>query len=335
LLELQAATEAAACIIKTLSNAFFYSGLAVIMLMGSARAQSRARQMPPLAFDVRYRSGGEAEDRLAYLLSFRTHGECASLLSERNLLHFTKVPDVRGKTRSKFVDDMGRRVTVFWREDRLLSFFLAFLVLVTLVVPMIGLSRPGRIAIDLTFALMLLSGAIATVHRRLLMSLIIALTILEFTADMVVEFNPSFSFRGGDTALKVFGMAILVVMTLRQTFLPGPVTVHRVMGSVAAYLLIGVTWAFGYKLLMEMIPDAIHFQTPLAVGVPSGEPARLIYFSFETLTTLAYGDAYPVHRIARSLAIAEALIGELYPAILIATLVGRSLQARFNALKGS
>jgi hypothetical protein len=163
------------------------------------------------------------------------------------------------------------------------------------------------------------------------MYFIIALTILEFTADLIVEFNPSFSPRAWDTALKVFCMAILVVMTLRQTFLPGPVNVHRVMGGVAAYLLIGVTWAFGYKLLMEEIPDAIHFQSPLAVGVPTGEPARLIYFSFETLTTVSYGDAYPVHRIARSLTTAEALIGQLYPAILIATLVGMALQARFNA----
>jgi hypothetical protein len=160
------------------------------------------------------------------------------------------------------------RLPGFWREDRLLSFFLAFLVLMTIVVPMFDLSRPGRIAIDVTFALMLLSGAIATVKKRMLLSPIIALTSLEFTADLIVEFNRSFSPRGWDTGLKVFCMAILVVMTLKQTFLPGPVTVHRVMGGVAAYLLIGVTWAFAYKLLMEEIPDAIHFQTPLATGGP-------------------------------------------------------------------
>jgi hypothetical protein len=224
-----------------------------------------------------------------------------------------------------------RRLTGFWREDRHLSFFLAFLVLMTIFVPMVGESRQGRIAIDLTFALMLLSGAIATVKKWMLMSLIIALTILEFTADVMVEFNPSFSPRSWDTALKVFCMAILAVMTLKQTFLlPGPVSVHRVMGGVAAYLLIGVTWAFAYKLLLEMIPGAIHFQTPLAAGVPTGEPGRLIYFSFENLTTVSYGDAYPVHRIARSLTTAEALIGQLYPAILIATLVGMALQGRSN-----
>jgi hypothetical protein len=230
------------------------------------------------------------------------------------------------------VAGVERQFPGFWREDRHLSFFLAFLVLMTIFVPMVGESRPGRIAIDLTFAIMLLSGAIATVHKRLLTYLIVALTILEFTADLIAEFNPSFSPRGWDTALKVFCMAILVVMTLKQTFLlPGPVSVHRVMGGVAAYLLIGVTWAFGYKLLLEIIPNAIHFQTPLTAGVATGEPGRLIYFSFETLTTVAFGDAYPVHRMARSLAIAEALIGQLYPAILIATLVGMALQARFTA----
>ena len=225
-----------------------------------------------------------------------------------------------------------RRLPGLWREDRYLSFFLAFLVLMTVFVPMVGESRPGRIAIDLTFALVLFSGAIATVHKRVLTYLIIALTILEFTADLAAEFDASFSSRGWDSALKVFCMAILVVMTLKQTFLlPGPVSVHRVMGGVAAYLLIGVTWAFGYKLLLEIVPDAIHFLTPLAAGVATGEPGRLIYFSFETLTTVSYGDAYPVHRIARSLATAEALIGQLYPAILIATLVGMALQSRFNA----
>jgi hypothetical protein len=215
----------------------------------------------------------------------------------------------------------------FWVEDRGLSFFLAFLIIVTIFVPMVTLSRFGRIGIGLIFALMLFSGAVATIRKTILMYLVIALTVLEFTADLVVEFKPSFGHWGWDTTLKISGLAILVVMTLRQTFRPGPVSVHRVLGGVAAYLLIGLTWAFGYKLLMEERPDAIHFQAFIG-GIPTSEPSRLIQFSFSTLTSVSYGDAYPVHRIARSLATAEALIGQLYPAILIATLVGMALQSR-------
>jgi hypothetical protein len=184
------------------------------------------------------------------------------------------------------------------------------------------------------FALMVFSGAVATIRQRILMYLVIALTILEFFADLTVEFKPSFSHWDWDTALKISGLAILVVMTLRQTFRPGPITMHRVMGGVAGYLLIGVTWAFGYKLLMEVRPDAIHFQSFVG-GIPTGEPSRLMSFSFSTLTSVSYGDCYPVHRIARSLATAEALIGQLYPAILIATLVGMSLQARSNTSAAS
>jgi len=215
----------------------------------------------------------------------------------------------------------------FWIEDRGLSSFLALLVIITIFVPMIRLSRPGRIGLDLVFAFMLFSGAVATIRQKILMYLVVGLTVLEFAADLIVEFNSSLGHLGFDTALKVSGMAILVVMTLRHTFRPGRVTVHRVMGGVAAYLLIGLTWAFGYKVLMDERPDAIHFQSTIA-GRATGEPSRLIQFSFSTLTSVSYGDAYPVHRIARSLATAEALIGQLYPSILIATLVGMALQGR-------
>ena len=47
-----------------------------------------------------------------------------------------------------------------------------------------------------------------------------------------------------------------------------------------------------------------------------------------TLTTLGYGDTVPVHPVARSLAIAEALVGQLYPAILIGRLVSLQISAR-------
>jgi hypothetical protein len=221
-----------------------------------------------------------------------------------------------------------------WVEDRGLSFMLAFLVIIVIFVPMVPLSRYARIALDLVFALMAFSGAIATIRNRILMYLVIALTTVQFPADLIVEFKPSLDHLGWDTLLKIVGLAILVVMTLKHTFRPGPISVHRVMGGVAAYLLIGLTWAFGYKLLMEQRPDAIHFQEFVG-GTSSGEPSRLIAFSFSVLTSVSFGDAYPVHRIARSLATAEALIGQLYPAILIATLVGMSLHARSNASAGN
>src|SRR5712675_2156065 len=97
----------------------------------------------------------------------------------------------------------------FWVADRGLSFFLAFLVLITIFVPMIRLSRPGRIGLDLAFACMLFSGAVATIRQKALMYLFIAVTVLEFVADLIVEFNSSLAHFGWDTALKIYGLAIL------------------------------------------------------------------------------------------------------------------------------
>jgi hypothetical protein len=219
---------------------------------------------------------------------------------------------------------------IFFGRDRGMGFFLAFLVLMTIIVPTFNLSRPERLALTLIFALTLVSGALVTIGLRILRYVVIALTISAVTADMIAEFVPSLSRSEWDAALKLVCISILVFMTLKQTFRPGAVTVHRVMGGIAGYLLIGLTWMFAYQLVVEALPGAIHFESPLE-GAPAQQPANLIYFSFATLTTVGYGDAYPVHRIARSLAIAEALIGQLYLAILIATLVGMALHARTAA----
>jgi len=52
----------------------------------------------------------------------------------------------------------------------------------------------------------------------------------------------------------------------------------------------------------------------------------LIYFSVMTLTTVGYGDITPIHPMARALAMLEAVIGQLFPVILIARLVAMELQ---------
>jgi hypothetical protein len=55
---------------------------------------------------------------------------------------------------------------------------------------------------------------------------------------------------------------------------------------------------------------------------------KLIYFSFATLTTVGYGDIVPVDPFARSLANMESIIGQLYPATLLARLVTLELESR-------
>jgi len=64
------------------------------------------------------------------------------------------------------------------------------------------------------------------------------------------------------------------------------------------------------------------FQSTIGI---SQSPAEWMYFSFVTLTTLGYGEITPLSTPARSLAIGEALTGQLYLAVLLARLVAMGI----------
>ena len=56
--------------------------------------------------------------------------------------------------------------------------------------------------------------------------------------------------------------------------------------------------------------------------------SNLVYFSLVTLTSVGYGDLVPVHPLARSLANLESIIGQLFPATILARLVTLELEGR-------
>ena len=63
----------------------------------------------------------------------------------------------------------------------------------------------------------------------------------------------------------LFFMILLTVVVLARVFKDDrPVTVHRIMGAIAAYLLFGITWAILYDLLDQVLPHA--FNNPLPAG---------------------------------------------------------------------
>ncbi len=120
------------------------------------------------------------------------------------------------------------------------------------------------------------------------------------------------------TAVLLFARTTLVVV-----FYGGAVTLSRVQGGVAAYLLLGIAWAFAYQAIEFGNPHALHFPQP---GDAQHLPQTLVYFSFITMTTLGYGDIFPVSPLARAVVTGEALVGQLFPAIFIAAMVSLAMR---------
>jgi len=97
----------------------------------------------------------------------------------------------------------------------------------------------------------------------------------------------------------------------------GEANVKAVTGAVCVYVLIGLFFVFLYGAI-AVISSGDFF----AQGTDGTRSLRL-YFSFVTLATLGYGDYTPAHELGRTLAIVEALFGQLYLVTVIALLVSR------------
>jgi hypothetical protein len=113
-------------------------------------------------------------------------------------------------------------------------------------------------------------------------------------------------------------------MPLRYaTLAPGLVTVHRVLGAIALYLNIGLMFATVYRLIWYFIPNSL---TNIPAGTGWQADGTILYFSFVTLTSTGLGDIVPVHPVVRTLVNLEAIIGQLYPATLLARLITLELR---------
>ena len=116
----------------------------------------------------------------------------------------------------------------------------------------------------------------------------------------------------------------LVIMVALAVFAAGRITYHRIVGAILLYLLIAVTFATLFALVGLSIPDAFK---GIAFEDDSALASALFYLSFVSLTSTGYGDILPVHPLARSLCNIEMIVGQLYPATILARLVTLELRA--------
>jgi hypothetical protein len=118
---------------------------------------------------------------------------------------------------------------------------------------------------------------------------------------------------------------VLISVVARAVFSPGRVTHHRIIGAILVYLSIALTFVALYSIVGLLVPNAfsgMSFEDNAALA------SKVIYFSFVTLTSTGYGDVFPVHPVARSLCNLETIVGQLYPATLLARLVSLEIEGR-------
>jgi voltage-gated potassium channel Kch len=221
----------------------------------------------------------------------------------------------------------------FWASERSLSVLAGVVLISTFVIgPLIRPEGIGKAVLTLASLALLASGLAAVPRRGLALRVVTALAVLSVLGRAAALLAPG---DLADLGRKITGALfclLLAVLVFERIFRAGHVTIHRISGAVAAYLLIGVVFAFVYDSIEILAPGSFHFATPALRHPELADP--MVYFSFTTLTTVGYGDVTPQTPLTQSLANLEALIGQLFPTILIARLVALELLPRRDEVEG-
>jgi len=181
------------------------------------------------------------------------------------------------------------------------------------------------------FQTLAIAGMLAIIGGAMLISrnpIALGLMSIAFIANLVVFFlrlyHPwpyNLHVLAGAWLIIAVTLGILVAWAV---FGGGRITYHRIVGAILLYLLIAVTFATLFAFVGLSISDAFK---GIAFKDDSALASSLFYLSFVTLTSTGYGDIIPVHPLARSLCNIESIVGQLYPATILARLVTLELRA--------
>jgi len=136
------------------------------------------------------------------------------------------------------------------------------------------------------------------------------------------------------TALLVLFLGFLVWRILKDLVDGSRISSEKIYAAVSAFLLIGLVFAgiYGFIALLDngafAVSDALKAELSGEMG-PS-EHGTFTYFSFVTMTSLGYGDLSPVSSAACTFAWIQAVVGQLYLAIVVAALVGAHIAKNKN-----
>jgi hypothetical protein len=198
-------------------------------------------------------------------------------------------------------------------------------VIIFVITPLREAGLPGRLFFDLVVVTLMIFGALVVDQSRMAKAFAVAVVLVSATVLATSRVHPTPFLRLLGSALVIVTLLLYVRIVLLVMFGEGPITWSRIQGGVCVYLLIGMAWASAFQFLEQLHPGSFYFASaPTDIDQLT---SKFTYFSFATLTTVGSTIA-PLDPFARSLTIAEAIVGQLFPATLIGALVAMAMQSR-------
>lgn len=225
----------------------------------------------------------------------------------------------------------ARRISSVWQGEDAYGAVLLLLLGSIALYPLSASGAPGRLLVVATLGgTMILALRTSGVRGHVLAEVLAVLVVAVFltAATGVTE---SEVLVGVITAAVACFYVVTGVAILRRIIVHRVVTQATMYGALCVYLLLGMLFATLYMFVDLVEAGAFYAQ------IDDPTPFDNTYFSFVTLATLGYGDLSPATETGRSLAILEAIIGQIFLVTAVARVVsslGADRTATAEAARG-
>jgi hypothetical protein len=214
------------------------------------------------------------------------------------------------------------------REPGLTGLLILEVALIFGAIPLASMGVAPPATLPVMFALLVAATLVVTSRSHFAAGVVIVAIALSQLGVFIRQAHPSVFTDWLSSGGRTLAILALNWVIAKAVFGPGRVTLHRIQGAIVLYLNCALFFFTIYRLINLLDPHAF---SGLSQGPEeTGSGAGLLYFSFSTLTTGGFGDITPLNPMARSIANLESVIGQLYPATLLARIVSLELEHRRN-----
>jgi hypothetical protein len=212
-----------------------------------------------------------------------------------------------------------KRAKNYWISDTSFVTLLGMLLFTVFILPvMIDKEGDTTVFLNIMFILLFIVGIFSAMEKGFLIAstsmvtLHLLLRLIRFT-DIPYEFYLL------ERIVIILNLILLTVINIRLLFRDQEVNTYRVIGAVNVYLLVALSGAFGFELIQIIIGDSIGGEILISgMDVDYGD---YMYFSLVSISTIGFGDLYPINMASKMLSVFLSVLGILYPAVVIAKLV--------------
>lgn len=221
-----------------------------------------------------------------------------------------------------------KHITDYWLNDASFAVLLVALVFTVFVLPiLIEYGHVNMLFVNLVFIFLFFAG-IWSSDNKLLISLTTALFLTQLVFRLLRFSELPIEFYLWERVVGLLNMVVFIFLNIRLLFRNYEINLYRVIGAINVYLLMAILGAFALEVIQISIGSSIsgiaqQESAPSLTGVDT-DFSTYIYFSLVSLTTVGFGDYTPVNIMSKMLAVMLSTIGILYPAVVIAKLVGSS-----------